>query len=56
MNDKDRSIVLTNYYRASKALMLIGIIDNIPDELKQITVKASAATERIIDYVNKHRD
>jgi hypothetical protein len=51
----DRSKVILNYYKAVSALMEIGITANIPEELKDLAVNASAATIKIIDYVNEHR-
>lgn len=56
MNQEDRTKVVTNYYRASNALMEIGTTDNIPEELKQLAIKASAATSRIIDFINSHKE
>lgn len=56
MNQDDRTKIVTNYYRASSALMEIGTTKDIPEELKQLAVKASSATARIIDYINAHRE
>lgn len=56
MNDEDRAKIVTNYYRASGALLEIGRIKNIPDELLQLTIMASKATENIINYINSHRE
>jgi hypothetical protein len=56
MHREDRANVVMNYYKASGALMEIGIMDNIPEELKQLVVNASSATMKIIDYINSHRE
>ena len=40
--------MLTNYYRASSALMEIGTTENIPEELNELAINASAETLRII--------
>lgn len=56
LNRDDREKVVTNYYKASNALMEIGTTENIPEELKQLAIKASSSTMRIIDYINSHRD
>lgn len=56
MNKVDREKVLTNYYRASSALMEIGTTQNIPEELKELAIDASAATLRIINYINSHKE
>lgn len=56
MNQEDRSKVVTNYYKASSALMEIGTTDNIPEELKQLAINASSATVKIIDYINSHKE
>lgn len=49
------SNIMTNYYIASHALMSIGMDENIPEELKQITIEASAATVKIVNYINAHK-
>ena len=56
MNQEDRTKVVTNYYKASSALMEIGTTKDIPDELLQLTIKASNATAKIIDFINSHRE
>lgn len=56
MNQEDRIRVVTNYYKASNALMEIGTTDNISDELKLLAIKASSATTKIIDFVNSHKE
>lgn len=48
--------IVKNYFKASSALMNIGITENIPGELRALCVKASKATSKIIDYVNKHKE
>lgn len=52
MNNYDRPTIIENYYRASTALMNIGTAENIPNELKDLAIKASAATVKIIEYIN----
>lgn|GEM_PF-6324396 len=56
MNQEDRTKVVTNYYKASNALMEIGTIENIPEELKQLAINASSATMKIIDYINSQKN
>lgn len=56
MKKYDISKVIQNYYRASSALMEIGTTENIPEELRQLSLNASAATVRIIDYINSHKE
>jgi hypothetical protein len=51
-----RAKVVENYYRASTALMEIGTAENIPAELELLAIKASAATLRIIDFINSHKE
>ena len=53
MKIEDRAKVITNYYRALNALMEIGTTKDIPEELKQLSINASSATIKIIDYINK---
>jgi hypothetical protein len=55
MNQCDRSKIVENYYKASGALMEIGTIENIPEDLKQLVINASSATIKIIDYINENR-
>lgn len=55
MDKHDRLKIIENYYKASNALMEIGITKNIPDELKQLSINASSETMRIIDYINNHK-
>jgi hypothetical protein len=50
----DRTEVVLNYYTAINALGNIGTAKNIPEELKELCIKASAATLKIIDYINNH--
>jgi len=52
-DDYDRVSVIENYYRASNALMAIGIMENAPSQLKDLALDASRATVKIIDFVNK---
>ena len=52
----DKKSVVENYYRASTALMNIGTTPDIPEELKNLSIQASAATIKIIDYINQHRE
>ena len=52
----DKKSVVENYYRASTALMNIGTTPDIPEELKNLSIQASAATIKIIDYINEHRE
>lgn len=56
MNQEDRTKVVTNYYKASSALMEIGTTENIPDELLQLAMQASNATVKIIDFINSHKE
>lgn len=49
------SDVLLNYYRASNALTEIGTAENIPEELRQLAIKASVTTVKILEYINKHK-
>lgn len=51
----DKSKVVSNYYKASNALMEIGMTENVPEELKQLAINASRDTIKIIDYINNHR-
>ena len=53
MDSENRSIVVTNYYRAINSLLEIGAIPNISDELRQLVVNAGSETMKIIDYVNE---
>lgn len=55
MHREDIANVFTNYYKASGALMEIGTMKNLPEELKQLVINASSATMAIIDYINSHR-
>lgn len=55
MKNKDVQQIVENYYRASSSLMNIGTIEGIPAELKEICLNASAATIKIINYVNDHK-
>lgn len=48
--------VIENYYRASNALMNIGTMEGISEELRDICAKASNATYKIIGYVNDNKD
>jgi len=56
MNQYDMTKVIENYYRASSALMEIGTTKNIPEELRQLSINASAATMKIINYINSHKE
>ncbi len=56
MKTETRVTVITNYYRATNALMEIGIIEDLPEELKDITLDASRATLKIINWVNDNKD
>jgi len=56
-SDKEyRAKVITNYYIASNALLEIGTTDNIPRELMELSIKASMATTKIIDFINEHKE
>jgi hypothetical protein len=55
MKEFDRSKVVMNYYKASSALMEIGTTQNLPSELLELSLNASRATIKIIDYINAHR-
>lgn len=55
MNEKDIERIVTNYYKASSALMEIGITDGISSELRALAIKASCATTKIIDYINANK-
>jgi hypothetical protein len=52
----DRPKIIENYYTAATALMNIGTADNIPEELSNLTLQASIATTKIIDYINTHSE
>jgi hypothetical protein len=52
MTSEQRVKVVTNYYKASTALMEIGTIDNLPTELLRLTIQASVATSKIVDFIN----
>lgn len=54
LNQYDRSKVIENYYKAANALMEIGTTENVPEDLKRLTINASSAVSKIIDYVNTH--
>jgi hypothetical protein len=56
MNQEVRAVVVTNYYRASGALMEIGTTKDIPEDLKKLCINASVATTKIIDYINTHNE
>lgn len=56
MKEYDVSKVVENYYRASSALMEIGTTKNIPEELRELSLNASSATMKIIDYINTHKE
>jgi hypothetical protein len=56
MNQEGRTKVVTNYYRASSALMEIGTTEDIPEDLKKLCINASVATAKIINYINTHKE
>jgi hypothetical protein len=56
VNQYDTSKVVGNYYRAINSLSEIGTTKNIPEELKELVIDASAATLRIINWINSHRE
>lgn len=56
MNEEDRIKVVENYYRASNALIEIGGIYDLPEELMQLTINASSALLKIVYYLNTHRE
>jgi ADP-ribose pyrophosphatase YjhB (NUDIX family) len=51
----DRARIVENYYKASGALMELGTTKNIPPELLQLSLDASAATLKIINYINENK-
>jgi hypothetical protein len=51
----NRPKVVENYYIAMNALSNIGTIENIPEELRELCIKASSATLKIIEYVNNQK-
>ena len=54
MNEDTISKIIENYYRAVTSLMEIGTIEGIPEELRELCTKASGATYKIIEYINKN--
>lgn len=56
MTQADREKVITNYYKATSALMEIGIAESIPEELRWLAIDASAKATMIIDYINSHKE
>lgn len=52
MTTDARTKVLTNYYRASEALLEIGTMADLPEELRQLAAEAYAATMKIMKKVN----
>ena len=47
---------IQNYYTANNAPTIIGTTESIPEELKRIVIEASAATSKIVEYVNNHKE
>lgn len=56
MEPDNRTKVIENYYKAINALMEIGIINDLPCDLMTITITASVATTKIIQYLNEHKE
>ena len=55
MNEKDTEKVVTNYYKATNALIEIGTMEGISNELKNLAINASPEVRKIIDYINANK-
>jgi len=53
MEKYNKESVVTNYYTAQNAIMNIGIMEDIPEELHGLCINASVAISKIVDYINK---
>jgi len=56
VNQKQRTEIIENYYRASTAIMNIGTIEGIPKELENICINATRSTVKIIDFINDNKE
>ena len=52
LSKKDRQSIVEHYYMAQSALVTISVLENIPEDLKEIIINAGSSVHKIIDYIN----